>query len=316
MGQYLSIQIWKNQSRFVHSLFVQSWLNSLIGPKVRRIKEGEIEYEIYCQTKGKVLKDLISKTITGKQLKEIIGDMPLLKFMNNDDTHYGLKYHQGINKDNNHPFINNGACSPGGIYVTTLENAYEYWDKFGNYARRVHIEDDALIYVEKNKIKCNKIILDERKLKNELMKELFLNSTPEVIKKAVKRNYNVIQFIDEDKMTPEINLEVIKQACHLIKWLDKDQRTSEIILEAVRQDPDLIQFIDKEQRTPEILLELVERNAFLIKMIDKDQRTNEIILAAIRSSFGTIIKYIDQDQITDEMKSIVKSYSSMKFELQ
>ena len=49
--------------------------------------------------------------------------MPLLKFMNSDDVHYGMKYVTGPNKDIL-PFFGHSECSSGGIYVTTLTDCH------------------------------------------------------------------------------------------------------------------------------------------------------------------------------------------------
>ncbi len=45
------------------------------------------------------LDQFIGQTIDGNKLKEIIGEMPLVKFMNNTDVHYGMNYVTGFNKD-------------------------------------------------------------------------------------------------------------------------------------------------------------------------------------------------------------------------
>ena len=69
------------------------------------------------------LNNYIGQTMSGERLNHILNGMPLLKFMNDDDVHYGMKYHTGDNLDIV-PFNSSGQCQAGGIYVTTLQNFY------------------------------------------------------------------------------------------------------------------------------------------------------------------------------------------------
>src|SRR5690606_15435992 len=94
------------------------------------------------------LESLIGKTISGRELKEILRGIPLLKFMNDNDQHYGMTYHDGLNVDVL-PFNPNDECSQGGLYVTSLCNYINYYNEYGCYARRVSVSDNALIYVER-----------------------------------------------------------------------------------------------------------------------------------------------------------------------
>lgn len=66
------------------------------------------------------LDQYVGSVITGKQLNDTLGPIPLLKFMNNDDKHYDLQYKDGINYDIL-PFDSMHECAKGGIYVTSIE---------------------------------------------------------------------------------------------------------------------------------------------------------------------------------------------------
>ncbi len=57
----------------------------------------------------KILDSMIGQTITGKELIKILNGIPLLKFMNDSDQHFGMKYVTGCNHDVL-PFVNSGEC--------------------------------------------------------------------------------------------------------------------------------------------------------------------------------------------------------------
>jgi hypothetical protein len=119
-----------------------------------------------------IMEQLIGHTITGKQLNDLLNGIPLLKFMYNDDIHYGMHYMTGHNLDIL-PFSTISDCSPGGLYVTTLNNYWIFYHDYDDYARRVRIPDNALVHIEEDKIKCDEIYLEDKLLKDDLLKILF-----------------------------------------------------------------------------------------------------------------------------------------------
>ena len=254
----------------------------------------------------KQLKHMVFHTITGKELNLILGNMPLLKFMNNNDTHNGMTYHTGENEDII-PFNNTGSCSQGGIYVTTLDNLCEFYSDFGNYARQVFIADDALVYVEKNKIKCNKVTLGERQFKKKLVEELLDhyvdNHDHATVNDLIVNNPSLIQFINQKKLTPQIIKNAVKKDADVIRHIDKDLRTEDIILEAVRKRGYLIQWIDNDQMSDNVIMQAVMQNGEVIKWINKNRITRDLIIEAIRHI--NAIVFIPKDLITDDIRTII-----------
>ena len=301
------------------------------------------QYEICDQAmiKGKSLKELSYMTITGKQLKEIIGDMPLLKFMFDNDQHYGMKYRTGVNEDLLE-FKNDDMCSSGGIYVTTLDNFNHYCGHYGSYARRVHIEDDALIYVEDKKLKCNKVTLSEREPNKDLIRKLFLeyvsnknneeilklicraprlcefipinDSTEGVIIEAIRLNQNVFEFLNKSQMTPRIVMEVIDNDGTLIRFIDSDSITNEMIIRAVKQNGSAIAHVDKKIRTPEIIMLAVKQCGNVIQYLDDDEMTPDIVLEAIEQDNNSF-SYLAKKHRTPEiiMKAVKKDGLVIEF---
>lgn len=215
------------------------------------------------------LNDYIGQVITGEELNVLLKGMPMLKFMNNDDIHFGMQYTTGENQDIL-PFNPAGESKPGGIYVITLANYYQYYLNYGKWARKVSVDPDALIYIEPNKLKCNKVILDKRMQKNRLIKKLFMEIPPEMAENIIKKNGLVLEHIPSDSKTQRLMMEAVKQNGHALKFISPCIRTNEMILEAVKN------------------------NGYALKYVDTRARTREIVDAA-KKECGRVIEYIESD---------------------
>ena len=66
------------------------------------------------------------------------------KIMSKNETHNGLKYKTGLNRDPL-PFNPHGDCTPGGIYYTDAKNIF-YFLSYGPWTREVTLPKDARIY--------------------------------------------------------------------------------------------------------------------------------------------------------------------------
>lgn len=86
-----------------------------------------------------------------------------MRYMNDNMTHYGFVYKEGLNEDTV-PFNPTGNCNPGGLYFTTAEHIRNHLEFKGGHIRLVEIPDDAKVYVFplSNKWKADKIIIGEK----------------------------------------------------------------------------------------------------------------------------------------------------------
>lgn len=301
-----------------------------LDPGMRSCKNKK-EKRVYTfndpeEIKDKKLIDLQWKTITGKQLNKILGPMPLLKFMYDDDIHHGMYYVTGLNEDYLE-FDNSDACKSGGIYVTTLDNAQTYCDDYGLYARQVHVPDDAMVYVENDKLKCNKIILSERVLIKEMLKVLVkeyvrkINNdvdkiidlivgcpvfiqwiddnylSEEIYCRAIARNDNVFECIDDDKITHEMRMIAVRQYGGHIGDIEEKDRTSVMILEAIKEDCMAIQYLAEHEQTFDVIMEAVKQDGSVIKYLKTHQLTHGIIAMAVEKN-SKAITYLDSHQQT------------------
>lgn len=299
MGQYIVKNVSSDSYSLNNVLIFYTLIKLFNCKKYRLCDQSEIN--------GKKLKQLESKTISGRQLKQILKGMPLLKFMNDNDQHYGMKYQTGFNEDYM-IFENENNCSKGGIYVTTLDKYNIYVDSYGDCARRVEIEDDAMIYVENNKLKCNKVILGPRKFKYELIEELFdeymENKSDEFKIKLLTKVPQFCQFIE---LTESMIIDAMENNIEIFSHLNNNMMTSGIMMKAVQIDGNLIQIIDPTMRTPELEFAAVKQSYEAIKYIDTKNLTLGTITEIVEKN-PSMIQYIDPSVITMElMMKIVKT---------
>ena len=89
--------------------------------------------------------------------------MKFYKITNEEEYHYGLQYHTGLNVDIL-PFNPSGDCEPGGIYFSS-KDILAFLD-YGPWIREVIIPEDAQVYENPGfpkKWKADKVILGERR---------------------------------------------------------------------------------------------------------------------------------------------------------
>jgi hypothetical protein len=107
----------------------------------------------------------IGCTMTGKEFNELIENKTwIIKLTTYDECHNGFQFYTGYNSIKE-KFQNWDHCSPGGLYACEWSKRYrwiEYADKKMCWFRNVTYPDDAMIYIENDKIKCDKFILGER----------------------------------------------------------------------------------------------------------------------------------------------------------
>ena len=253
-----------------------------------------------------ILNNMIGQTITGKILNSIMEGIPFLKFMHDDDQHYGMKYVTGRNHDIE-PFINSGQCEKGGIYFVTIGHFNEYYRLFGSlskekYARRVRIDDDALIYIERNKLKCNKIILEDRMKKKVLVKKLITetlrNGHPEVIHQIIEIDGRSIKYIDQKIMTHDMMIHGVKRDGLSIRYIDQNNKNiDEIIMEAVKQNGMSLQYIDPKLIIDQIRMEAIKNHSMAVQFIDPINVTRSMIECAL-TAYPFVIGFMDQKLLT------------------
>lgn len=157
--------------------------------------------------------------ITGTEFNKQFKGIPLYKFTNHEETHYGAeyidkyKYKDGINIDPNPFDISEGRWSKGSLYFASPKDI-TLWLDGSKYVRDVIVPNNARVCVYSNRIKADKIILgprikiiDSNLLNDEdLQKQLvsengcaitYINHPTEEVKRiAVQEDGSAIQYIE------------------------------------------------------------------------------------------------------------------------
>ena len=175
------------------------------------------------------------EVISGSEFNEKYEGIIFYKLTNDTENHHGLQYKDGLNEDII-PFSSKGECTSGGIYFTDEKNI-EKWihccnDSIVKWIREVQIPNDAKIYIEKNKYKTDKIILNERKLFWEIEK---------LCKLAVQQNGYVLKYIKIQ--TEEICKLAVQEYGLALKYVKI--QTEEICKLAVQQNEYALEFVQK-----------------------------------------------------------------------
>src|SRR5579872_4720412 len=103
------------------------------------------------------------KVLTGKEFNTLFPNVEFVKLTNAKEKHNDFEFKDGLNTDTI-VFNPNESCMPGGLYFTLKELAYRwirYSTKFMKYMRKVTIPDDASVYIEDEKFKADKFILEK-----------------------------------------------------------------------------------------------------------------------------------------------------------
>lgn len=192
------------------------------------------------------------------------------KLTNKLECHNNFQYQDGLNVDIL-PFNPTGSCLPGGLYFTE-ENNIAYWVTYLDditYIREVEIPDDALVYIEANKFKTNKIILKGRNL----LVDFPLWNDYSFCLLSVQINGLALKYIKEQ--TPEICMAAVQQTAYALQYAN--EQTDEICMIAVQQDGYLLYYVKKQ--TNEICMAAVLQDGLALKYVNK--QTPEIYMAAM-----------------------------------
>jgi hypothetical protein len=99
------------------------------------------------------------KLRTGKEFNSLFSQHKFYKILHETLNHNGFQYKEGLNIDSEE-FCPHGECEKGGLYFAMEEHILLYTE-YGSKIATVHIPDDAMVYIEKEKFKSNKIILSD-----------------------------------------------------------------------------------------------------------------------------------------------------------
>ena len=109
--------------------------------------------------KADIERDEKQRTISGKEFNSLFSQHKFCKILHETLNHNGFQYKEGLNIDSEE-FYPHDECEKGGLYFAMEEHILLYTE-YGSKIAMVSIPDDAMVYIEKEKFKSNKIILSD-----------------------------------------------------------------------------------------------------------------------------------------------------------
>ena len=202
---------------------------------------------------------------SGAEFNKIYKDTKLYKFLNDDLKHYDFEYRHGLNGDTKQ-FNPTSTCSEGGLYFCEKSKCYLYWDHYGEKLAIIEIPDDARVYVEEDKFKTNKLvinkIMDFCDVDDDFWMDILMHpdsgyvlkyvkkQTYDICKSAVQQNGRALKYVEEEFKTDELCTIAVQQNYRALKYVTN--QTSKICIIAVQQNRYAFNYVKQQFRTHEI----------------------------------------------------------------
>jgi hypothetical protein len=171
--------------------------------------------------------------MSGKKFKKLFPNYKPHKIISESFIHNNYKYKLGLNIDSV-KFNPTSTCFKGGLYLSDLTDIHQYL-RYGPNIGTITILDDSKVYLENNKIKVDKLFLDQIQLW-----KIFINNQHEKIQcKFVKSDGYTIQYISNP--SEQVQLEAIKHDEYAIQYISNP--SEQVQLEAVKSIKYIIHFI-------------------------------------------------------------------------
>jgi phage regulator Rha-like protein len=248
----------------------------------------------------------MSNLLTGLKFNKRFPSTVFVKLTNKTEIHNGFQFKTGLNVDTVE-FDPTGECKEGGIYFCQY-NKISIWIQYNetlciNY-RIVTIPDDALVYIERDKYKANKMILSEKKdirSDERICKTLYtrginpiygvIDQTEGICKMAVTENAMALKYIG--KQTEEICKIAVAQYGLTICYVK--EQTEEICKIAVAQHGEALRYV--KNQTDEICKIAVARNGYTLVYV-KDQTDEICKLAVTQDAYALVYVKNQTDEIS------------------
>jgi len=218
---------------------------------------------------------------SGEEFNEKYKEYEFYKLLKKDLTHFEYTYKDGLNVDVNE-FNSKGECSKGGLYFTE-KNKIPMWINSYNFITKCVIPNDAKIYIENNKFKSDKLIVDINNKIN--ICDFFVWDDEFYCKDAVQQNGMSLQFVKEK--TEEICKIAVRQYGKALEFVK--EQTDEICKMAVKNDSCALKYV--KDQTEEICKLAVQQNGLSLQFVK--EQTEEICKLAIQQN-DNALKYVKE----------------------
>lgn len=265
--------------------------------------------------------------ISGETFNTIYNGTKFYKILRTDLTHNNFRYCMGLNIDTV-PFSPRFACQKGGLYFCEESKAHLYVFHHGDNLARVSVPDDARVYVEEDKFKADKLIIEEITQLEHVPDTFWINAlrydgmilryvrhqTEDICKIAVQEDGNALQYVhcqteelcrlavtrtglaisfikDPALLTPEVCRMAIEQTPYALEHIDKQFQSYELCVSAVKRCPRTLRFMKLSPQPYDLCKLAVEQDGQCLVYVDADNRTEELSMMAVKDC-GLLLKYV------------------------
>lgn len=200
-----------------------------------------------------ILNKLIGAEFSGKEFNEFY-NYSFIKLTNRKCIHNGYKFVEGLNIDTN---------ETKGIYFTTIDNAGKwlfYNDNIMYYIWDIEIPNNAVVNVDKNGYKTDKIILKRKKV-------IWYNENIYVT--LLKQNGLALQIIPKWCINKKIYEICVKQNGLALQYIPYRHRTKELCVFALENNYISLRYVPDEHMEEEpfrmMIKKILNDNPLMIK---------------------------------------------------
>ena len=223
----------------------------------------------------------VGTVITGLNFKKTYSGTVFYKLTNRDEYHNGLQFKTGLNADII-TFNPKGRCEKGGLYFTEYKKIamwirYTITDMY--WMRKVNILDDSLIYIEENKFKANKFVLEER---------VCIWSNMDVCIFAVLYDGIFLKEIEKDKQTESLCKLAVMSYGPALEYVKECFKTKDICKLAVKSSGLALEFVPHGHQTEKLCLAAVGSNGIALKFVNEKLQTREMCDIAVNQNKSAV----------------------------
>lgn len=237
-------------------------------------KNNDTQHQEVDFMKTSFYKTNLHKEVSGKQINDTSYNEIFHKCLNDTMNHNHYVYNIGLNTDTV-DFNPHGKCSGGGLYVTNRQNIHKFLH-YGPMIGNIIIPDDARCYLEEDRFKCDKLILEftEQIKEHDIFR--YMTNDIDYCIQMVKTNSCLIKYIDKHILENNviICIEAVKKCGFSIQYIDDDilRNNINICFEAVKSVGNSIKYIDKQilSNNVQICVEAVKQNGEAIQYVSND----------------------------------------------
>lgn len=192
----------------------------------------------------------IGSILSGIEFNKMYNGKRFYKFIDKN-LNYGLKYKEGLNIESG--MINpSDSCVPDSLYFCAENDCHKFWKDYDEaYISEITISDDTKVYVECEKFKADKLILNK-----------------------------IMEFCD---MPDDFWMEILCYDCAALKYIKLDNVCYEEICEqVVRHDGYALEHVKKQ--TEKICTFAVKTNGMALEFVMPEYQTEEIYKLAVQEN--------------------------------